>query len=858
MNTVTTKKTVEKQVQKTTTSSTPTLSSEKNSANQTQVGLAHCFGKKKCFICKNKVTKENQYNYKSIGQFSGKFFFDRELLYQYIDKKFNRKKPDDFNFCLVEKKSEYFVLVFNLYMHEEKMGIELFVNRKQIIQFLIKNIMKVLKNYIFLEESIGYIFSDKEYFDGTEGIEDVHLFFPNIIVNSNHCKVIRQKLIELLLSTKEYEFTEEILNKTIDDSIYCGANLRLLYQPNNGFYYKINKEMSTYHVPNKIIDELRAVSLCKDSADINWIPILDKYGCPIIDSDYIKYIKKDDIQKTNNNKHNLNLIGELVENLDKKRFDDYHLRTRFISMCAYEGLNDMAHMISQTRLGYKKEKVNKLLTKKKDSQDFTIHSLYKWSHDDNPDDHIKIIDKFSKNIIPNIDNSENILKDEDDIVTKNNISVKAKNGTILLSSLTQKSVPNIQDISKDVNKQKILIDIASLYKTDQFDEKVPILLKQLIFQQKMETDHIICYLSEEFKKNFILRLGDIGHTYCYRNDSFNYYGNDVYKLGCTKDIKKRLASYITSYLHPGKYELVSNELCDNRLAELILFDILREFRIVKNREFFRCDLSIIKNAFENVEKIFIEHKNDTTDIIKHYFPKIFDAELVKFIKSIIAMLRDNDLIIISDKEVVSSFNRIKIRNVVRTKNKYKECINTTSTSNCSTENNYIKILVSDEKSIDFFRQISPHDYDIKKDRAIRFIDYVEKKLNMSRLEFMDRNVSSKDVELIRDLLSKNDELLDYLSMPNGVMRRTQYKKEKIQSLSVICIKKLLAKAYNIICADLIVMSLYRKCCINGKKRSIYNFCMSQSTITEMIELLKTDGYDENCLCKYLRDYFGKK
>ena len=94
-----------------------------------------------------------------------------------------------------------------------------------------------------------------------------------------------------------------------------------------------------------------------------------------------------------------------------------------------------------------------------------------------------------------------------------------------------------------------------------------------------------------------------GYIYCIYNELFMFYGENVYKLGCTKDITGRLSSYCTSYIK--KCELIkgSNEMKHYKIAVKLLFKLLSEYRIVSNSEFFKCDPEIIKSKIDEVEKI---------------------------------------------------------------------------------------------------------------------------------------------------------------------------------------------------------------------------------------------------------------
>ena len=92
-----------------------------------------------------------------------------------------------------------------------------------------------------------------------------------------------------------------------------------------------------------------------------------------------------------------------------------------------------------------------------------------------------------------------------------------------------------------------------------------------------------------------------GWLYCLYNDCFKSYGDDVYKLGRTNNIKRRLQSYSTSYIQPSKFIVVSEKKFTNSIqAESILFFILRKDRIKDKREFFNCHIDKIKHIISKL------------------------------------------------------------------------------------------------------------------------------------------------------------------------------------------------------------------------------------------------------------------
>ena len=82
-------------------------------------------------------------------------------------------------------------------------------------------------------------------------------------------------------------------------------------------------------------------------------------------------------------------------------------------------------------------------------------------------------------------------------------------------------------------------------------------------------------LIDKTKKPIIME----GYIYILYNDVYKFYGDNVYKLGKTSNIKTRLSGYTTSYLKPSKFIFISN-ICNNySLAEHIIFRILSNKRI---------------------------------------------------------------------------------------------------------------------------------------------------------------------------------------------------------------------------------------------------------------------------------------
>lgn len=79
------------------------------------------------------------------------------------------------------------------------------------------------------------------------------------------------------------------------------------------------------------------------------------------------------------------------------------------------------------------------------------------------------------------------------------------------------------------------------------------------------------------------------------------YEKDVYRLGETDDLKKRKSIYDTHMLH--KKPVVIKEFVENTVRfETCLRSMLYDYRYKNKKDFYLCDLSIIKKAVKNCKR----------------------------------------------------------------------------------------------------------------------------------------------------------------------------------------------------------------------------------------------------------------
>lgn len=162
-----------------------------------------------------------------------------------------------------------------------------------------------------------------------------------------------------------------------------------------------------------------------------------------------------------------------------------------------------------------------------------------------------------------------------------------------------------------------------------------------------------------------------GYLYCIYNKMYDVYGENIYKLGNMKN-KNRMNSYVTPYIDSIEIKLISNKINDKTIGEKILFDILNKYRVKPNREFFNCDLSIIKNAMNEVETIMV---NESIEDLKKIYNPVSKEQIIDIMISINNKLDentdgDNE---ITDEDVTNDENTIDDENIVNFEinNKYK-------------------------------------------------------------------------------------------------------------------------------------------------------------------------------------------
>ena len=199
----------------------------------------------------------------SYGTLRGIFIIDDTLLKQICDTYYFK------SYGLVEKKTEYYKLMFDFDFKEKHGGYNTYAhNSDQIVDHMIKIINKILTS-IFDQPDIRFIYCDKNIGKG------IHLYYPNIIVSQPIHQYIYNVAYDKLIKNGKFNLTLESWNDIFDKCVFKNVGLRLPYFIINGGYYKPNESKSTYPIPDNKYDIIKLCSIRTDNIEPNPKPTIE-------------------------------------------------------------------------------------------------------------------------------------------------------------------------------------------------------------------------------------------------------------------------------------------------------------------------------------------------------------------------------------------------------------------------------------------------------------------------------------------------------------------------------------------------------------------------------------------------------
>ena len=164
-----------------------------------------------------------------------------------------------------------------------------------------------------------------------------------------------------------------------------------------------------------------------------------------------------------------------------------------------------------------------------------------------------------------------------------------------------------------------------------------------------------------------------GYVYVLHNEIYNYYGENVFKIGYTKDLSARVCQYKTYYIKESKivyslyFEIAS-------LAEQQVHILLNTYRL-SDREFFDCSLEKI---IENIEQVKI---NLELNIQIPFIGKTAKQKRKLNDESILSIRKDPDLMLLkSNTDMMYLIKEYLIKNDIE-EDDTLQCIKNRLTSN---------------------------------------------------------------------------------------------------------------------------------------------------------------------------------
>ena len=99
----------------------------------------------------------------------------------------------------------------------------------------------------------------------------------------------------------------------------------------------------------------------------------------------------------------------------------------------------------------------------------------------------------------------------------------------------------------------------------------------------------------------------IGYLYIVSNPQMH--GENCFKIGLTSDLKRRMEDFNSATINIGTFEHHGHIICkDVEIVEKRVHRDLEYFRVVRNKEFFKCHISIINDSILNKsEELIIEN-----------------------------------------------------------------------------------------------------------------------------------------------------------------------------------------------------------------------------------------------------------
>ena len=294
-----------------------------------------------------------------------------------------------------------------------------------------------------------------------------------------------------------------------------------------------------------------------------------------------------------------------------------------------------------------------------------------------------------------------------------------------------------------------------------------------------------------------------GFIYIIFNEMYLFYGENYKKIGKTKCIDKRMCGYTTSYIKPLEI-LYSSELCKNcTLAEKVIFQKLKDYRVVNNREFFNIKLEI---AVDIIKLVVIDINNDI--IVKYTEDEIKNSKLE--LKNVNKKYEILKVYLENNKNILNNIIHEDISDICSDENKYNNFVNKLLLNKTKEE---LKKTMIDKNLILCDKLIF---------KKINFLFSIEEFLKINRYDIEKINISENDIEILINFLKLNFQNLKSFYKLSDKRIEKKINNNILKLIDNNNIKKFVACIYNLVVNNLFDIK-YKQIKKNSVRKMVYAF-----------------------------------
>lgn len=311
---------------------------------------------------------------------------------------------------ITEKKTKYFLFTLDIDFKEkefkkQKVEYPSEKTQRETVKYIIKRIDEAFDHLIESNVNKKYIICDKK-----KG-NDVHVYYPDIVVDCEFGQAILNYTKEVIYNDLKAPIEGKIWEKILDPCTVKGNGLRIIKTYVRGSCYDINKKRSTYKkIPKTFKKQVKLLQLRKPKAfNYSFDPAIDE-NTEYVYRRYIPEVVKNKKNKAKRVKLNKDgtseelpisekYFEELLDNLSLERIDGVEDWLKIVYLCRTYDKKKLAEKISSKSEKYDldaKNSITRIWNQGISNSCIRVGSLFKWSKEDNLENHLKIVEKNSR------------------------------------------------------------------------------------------------------------------------------------------------------------------------------------------------------------------------------------------------------------------------------------------------------------------------------------------------------------------------------------------------------------------------------------------------------------------------------